>query len=165
MNNYIFNLFFSLSNFPFIGSLSIFLSDVLIYVLIGFLPIYIIWKRKFIFRNLVLFSIISIGSYTVSKILKLIFHIQRPFIEMNFTPIIYESGFSFPSSHATLSAAISILAFSLNKKLGIIFSIITLFIGFSRMVLGVHYPLDVLGGFAIGSLFSLMFIGFFKKYL
>ncbi len=165
MNNYIFNLFFSLSNFAFIKNVSIFLSDYLIYGLFIFIIIFIFFQCKFIFRNIVLFSIISLGGYLVSKVLKSIFHIQRPFIEMNFIPVVPESGFSFPSSHATVFAALSIFAFSLNKKLGVIFSILTIFIGLSRMVLGVHYPSDILGGFVVGAIFSLAIVRFFKKYL
>lgn len=165
MNNYIFNLFFSLSNFAFIKNVSIFLSDYLIYGLFAFIILFIFFQKKFIFRNLVLFSIVSLGGYFFSKILKSIFHIQRPFVEMNFIPVVPETGFSFPSSHATVFAALSILAFSLNKKLGIVFAIFTILIGLSRMVLGVHYPADILGGFVVGSIFSLVIVRFFHKYI
>jgi undecaprenyl-diphosphatase len=60
-------------------------------------------------------------------------------------------GTSFPSSHTavTLAVAITLLPF-LARPLaaaGIGFAILT---GWSRVYLGVHYPLDILGGAGIG---------------
>ena len=74
--------------------------------------------------------------------------------------IITESGFSFPSGHAMMSIALFGLliyfAYKFIKNKGlrifliIIFSILTLMIGTSRIYLGVHYFSDVLAGFLIG---------------
>jgi undecaprenyl-diphosphatase len=53
--------------------------------------------------------------------------------------------------------------FFLNKKWGIIFTIIALLIGLSRVIIGVHYPFDILGGFVVGILVGLFFIKIFRK--
>lgn len=165
MNNYIFNLFFSLSNLVWIKDASILLSDTITYLLVVCVIVFIFYKKEFIFRNLILLSTVTVGSWVVSKILKSIFHINRPFVAMNFTPIVPESGFSFPSSHATVCMALVVLAFSFNKKLGMLFLVLSILIGASRMVLGVHYPTDILGGFILGAVFGLIIVRFFKKYL
>lgn len=144
---------------------SILLSDTITYLLVACMIAFIFYKKEFIFRNLILFSTVTVGSWVISKVLKSIFHIKRPFVAMDFTPIVPESGFSFPSSHATVCMALTILAFSLNKKLGMVFLVLSILIGSSRMVLGVHYPTDILGGFILGALFSLVIVRFFKKYL
>ncbi len=60
--------------------------------------------------------------------------------------------FSFPSGHATNSVAVysSIAVYKKNKILTIIGIVLPLLIGVSRFCLGVHYPTDVLCGWALG---------------
>ena len=67
-------------------------------------------------------------------------------------------GFSFPSGHASNSASTSgALACHVGKKvLKLVLFLIPLIIGLSRVVLGVHYPTDVLAGWAISALVILV---------
>lgn len=62
-----------------------------------------------------------------------------------------ESGYSFPSGHATASMA-AMMGFFLagNKKYSWTGFIFALLVGFSRIYLCVHYPSDVLFGFIAG---------------
>lgn len=63
-------------------------------------------------------------------------------------------GYSFPSGHATNSVS-TYTVLGLNTKktvLKVIFFIIPLLIGLSRLVLGVHYPTDILAGWFICAL-------------
>jgi len=74
---------------------------------------------------------------------------------------------SFPSGHAATtfaSAAILALLYGGYFSLGFIPA---LFVAYSRVYMGVHFPSDVLGGAVLGSAISLLFIVFFrwKKYL
>ncbi len=63
-------------------------------------------------------------------------------------------GYSFPSGHATDSVSTYVaLGFNVTKKvLKIILFILPLLIGLSRLALGVHYPTDILAGWAISGL-------------
>lgn len=63
-------------------------------------------------------------------------------------------GYSMPSGHAAGSAAgLGAVAVHLKKKwLSIIIWIAVLFVGISRFCVGVHYPTDIIFGFAIGIL-------------
>ncbi|MFA5368029.1 MAG: phosphatase PAP2 family protein [Dehalococcoidia bacterium] len=59
---------------------------------------------------------------------------------------------SFPSNAAAASFALAIGLWVYNRKLGYILSIPALIISFGRVYMGVHYPLDILGGLALAIL-------------
>jgi len=57
---------------------------------------------------------------------------------------------SFPSGHAATSfAAATVLMFA-RPRLAPLWLLIAAAIGFSRVYVGVHYPLDIVGGAALG---------------
>ncbi len=63
---------------------------------------------------------------------------------------------SFPSGHAVIvSAGAAVLLLRFNKGKQIVFSIIlgieALLVSYSRIYVGVHYPLDVVGGILLGT--------------
>ena len=63
-------------------------------------------------------------------------------------------GHSFPSGHSINSMVAAIALFLNNKKIGIPAIIIATLIGFSRLYLFVHFPTDVLAGFALAALIA-----------
>jgi len=64
----------------------------------------------------------------------------------------YKSSFSFPSSHAANITA-SMLFLGLVYRRALTFTLLfAALVSFSRIYIGVHWPLDVLGGIAIGSI-------------
>ena len=89
--------------------------------------------------------------------LKNIFDIARPCEAPNpcDTPIrvpLLEVTYSFPSNHAQGAVANwGYLALHLRRRIGwVVAGILMLGIGLSRIVLGVHFPEDVIGGWLIG---------------
>jgi membrane-associated phospholipid phosphatase len=100
----------------------------------------------------------AIGGYAVlTFVIKQIVQRERPIAFFR----VPESGYSFPSGH-TLGA--TCLAFALGyllwrggarrglKMLGtVLLAFAVLAIGLSRLMLGVHYPTDVLGSMALGT--------------
>ncbi len=97
------------------------------------------------------------GAWIVNTLLK--WHFMRPRPELEFwAPA---SGYSFPSGHATIAAAMYGMLFFIwaryRKQQGkrmlpaIVCGIILIVtIGMTRIYLGVHYPTDVLAGFFSG---------------
>jgi undecaprenyl-diphosphatase len=81
----------------------------------------------------------------------------------------YRGGeYGFISSHAANSFAIAVFVFLLmrpTKRLLVISLFLYAFVTcFSRIYLGVHYPLDILGGALLGSILAFVFYKFFSKY-
>ncbi len=74
--------------------------------------------------------------------------------------LISETGFSFPSGHATMSIIfLGIMVYltfkntkskNLEQTTTIISALLVLIIGFSRLIINVHWFTDILAGFALG---------------
>lgn len=106
----------------------------------------------------ILVPVVGIGSFFINRFMKYFFDRPRPIISERMVKVMYE--LSFPSGHAMFSMAFyGLLAYISwhyikNKFLKILLTmlvIITIFlIGVSRVYLRVHYPSDVLAGFASG---------------
>ncbi|MCK5688520.1 phosphatase PAP2 family protein [Myxococcota bacterium] len=63
----------------------------------------------------------------------------------------HSSSFSFPSSHATNIFGQALLFSRYYPKISIALFTLASAVGFSRVYLGKHYPLDVLGGAVLGT--------------
>jgi len=163
MNTEIFYFFYNLSSIPFIAKLSLFLSYPFTYGVIFFLIVWVIFLSKRKMFNFSLLFLSGIFSWTTAALLKLIFHINRPFIAEGVIPLYKETGFSMPSEHMAVFTAIAVSIFLISKRAGIIFSIIAILIGLSRIIIGVHYPLDIVVGAIVGLCVSLIITKIFKK--
>ncbi|MEU6577750.1 phosphatase PAP2 family protein [Streptomyces sp. NPDC046805] len=62
-----------------------------------------------------------------------------------------KTDYSFVSDHATITMALGVGLFIANRKFGIAGIGLALLEGFCRVYMGVHYPTDVVGGFALGT--------------
>lgn len=58
---------------------------------------------------------------------------------------------SFPSGHTTIAFACATVLTSFEPRLGALLFLLAGAIGLSRVYVGVHYPLDVLGGAVLGT--------------
>jgi undecaprenyl-diphosphatase len=115
------------------------------------------------YRMVVLMLIATLGALVINVLAKQFVDRPRPPQEIH---LMAESSASFPSGHSTLSAAVfltlgSLLAQTVKRKrlkfyfLGCAL-LATLLVGLSRIYLGVHYPTDVLAGWASGLVWALL---------
>lgn len=85
------------------------------------------------------------------KFIHLFYFEPRPFIALQFTPIVAATAdASFPSRHATIAAVIAFSYTYFKSKWAWLFLPIMAWIGLSRVYVGVHYPWDIAGGFVTG---------------
>jgi membrane-associated phospholipid phosphatase len=113
------------------------------------------------------FAIACLGALILNQGLKLCFAKPRPQL---WTRLIAESSYSFPSGHALGSLVLyGFLAYILSIQFprfahwiyGVAAGIIAA-IGVSRLYLGVHWPTDVVAGYAVGFLWLMVCITMIK---
>ncbi len=71
----------------------------------------------------------------------------------------YRGGsYGFPSSHAgnTFALAVFLSLLFRNRGLAAVLFVWSVAVSYSRMYLGVHYPGDILAGFAVGGFYAVM---------
>lgn len=79
---------------------------------------------------------------------------ERPYIKYNFAPLVQKEkkGESMPSRHVFSAFVIGVAFLYMNVALGIIMLIIGTLMAVTRVVVGVHFPRDVIAGAVIGIL-------------
>jgi undecaprenyl-diphosphatase len=121
---------------------------------------YLLMVRKYHAMGFVLIA--TIGGLMVSTALKRFFDRPRPDVE-HYSHV-YSS--SFPSGHSMLSAVVYLTLGSLltrlvpHRHLKVYIIVVALFVtflvGLSRVYMGVHYPTDVLAGWAAGLAWAML---------
>jgi undecaprenyl-diphosphatase len=115
----------------------------------------VLWLyRRWGWRPALLFAINIAGAYLLEPVLKLSFHRSRPQVFFGREPVSY----GFPSGHALVSFCFYIQSaamFSARTRrpavraaAWIVAAFLVNIIGLSRIYLGLHYPTDVLAGYA-----------------
>ncbi|HBD92594.1 MAG: hypothetical protein A2015_05770 [Spirochaetes bacterium GWF1_31_7] len=107
----------------------------------------------------IILGISSLG--LVVQIMKVLIHRTRPYIKLENIRIVGSraSGRSFPSGHTGqvfLIATLLLQYYHLNILIGIVLYTIALFVGITRIYVGMHYPRDVIGGAILGTAWGLL---------
>lgn len=86
----------------------------------------------------------------ITELIRFFYHRPRPFTTYPVHQLLSHSPWSFPSGHAAFFFALATGVYFHSKKWGIALFFIASIITISRVIAGVHYPSDILGGILIG---------------
>jgi undecaprenyl-diphosphatase len=117
--------------------------------------LWLLWRGDRHTRLFVIGAVVAVVVTDVfcAQVLKPLVGRMRPTIALEGVRMVLgrKSGFSFPSNHAANMAAAAVW-FSLRyRRWWPAWVTVALIVGVSRIYAGVHYPADVLGGFAVGA--------------
>lgn len=148
----LFSLIFGLNNQSQLADLlMIFGAEYLIFLMLILVFLFTvkgnIRERKSFILFLISFPILVL----IIKIIHLFFFEPRPYVTNDILPLItHKADASFPSRHVSISFAMAFAFLYFKSKWGIPILLLAIWVGISRVYVGVHYPLDILGGVVVG---------------
>jgi len=93
-----------------------------------------------------------------------LYYNPRPFVLGHFEPLIlHKADNGFPSHHMLLASIPAAIIFIFSRRAGLILWVLAAFTGFSRIYLGLHHTLDIIGS-ALISIIALALAYFLVKY-
>ncbi|HEY6962635.1 MAG TPA: phosphatase PAP2 family protein [Gaiellaceae bacterium] len=100
----------------------------------------------------------------VNKIISSSWHRDRPYQTHHVARIWgpHKTDASFPSDHASASFAIAVAVLLIDPVVGLAFLVLAVLIAVGRVVVGEHYPGDVLAGALIGSVAAVVVVRLFR---
>lgn len=93
----------------------------------------------------------AVLAWGVSHILKWWFATSRPHVVLEtITPVFQHEGAAFPSGHASFFFALALMLWQADRRLGVVGIFAAVCISIARVAAGVHWPIDIVGGFIVG---------------
>ena len=157
------------SSLPWIDSPVIFFGKHLPYILVLFIGVYIFVhhdRRRGTYEAVaILFSAVLAWGFVY--LFKHFYFEPRPFEVLQDVVLLFPhaADAAFPSGHATFFAALAAAMFLYHKRLGVFLAVCAFLIGVSRVIAGVHWPIDILAGFLIGGFLGWVIASFCSRYL
>ncbi|MBO5783036.1 MAG: phosphatase PAP2 family protein [Clostridia bacterium] len=88
----------------------------------------------------------------IVSLVRILVNRKRPYETLDIEPLLKKkkSGQSFPSRHTFSAFAVSTAIFFLLPAVGIVCAVLSALLAVARVILGVHYPSDVIFGALFG---------------
>lgn len=145
----LFLLIFGVSNKnDLLDFLMVFGADLSIYLMLILIFAFTLKGKVSERKSLILFLISFPILILVIKFIHLFFFEPRPYTTNDILPLINhtKADASFPSRHASIAFIMALPYLYYKSKWGPVLLFLATWVGISRIYVGVHYPLDILGG-------------------
>lgn len=121
-----------------------------VYLLYAGLALLLVLRRD---PNLWPFLAVPAVVFVLGTVLRRAINRPRPYEALGFTPLFPKDtkGQSFPSRHCFSAACIAVAALRVCPVCALILAVLALVIALTRVLCGVHYISDVLGGLVFGA--------------
>ncbi len=124
-----------------------------------------LFGNKVLRKKIIVISIIIVIVILLTSLSKYIVERERPQLDEK-QKLIHSDNYnnSYPSGHASVVVAAAVLAVMVLQKsqkrffISVLLIIEAILVSFSRIYVGIHYPLDVVGGAFLGIGISLLFM-------
>ena len=142
----------------FFDALVVFLAGYFQYFLIIIFLLYLYFSaypkrgKLYIFWTTIVSIIVA--RFGITEIIRFFYRRPRPIVAHQVNQLLSETEWSFPSGHSAFFFAMATAIYLYNKKWGIGFFIAAILINISRVIAGVHYPSDIIGGAIVGIIVS-----------
>jgi undecaprenyl-diphosphatase len=108
-------------------------------------------------------------TYVVARMLQHLGHRMRPMIDQHLLPLGDPAALradqadmshwgSFPSDHSALLAIVTVVAFMVGRRVGLIALVLSCYSCLFRIAYGYHWPSDIAGGALLGTAIILMLL-------
>lgn len=116
-------------------------------------------------NQILILSIIALPAiYLTAKIGGWLYYDPRPFVQGNFLPLIpHTPDNGFPSDHVLLGAAIACVLYPFSRTVSLTLLMLTGIIGISRVYVGVHHSIDIMGSALIAAVVTIIVYQFIKS--
>lgn len=129
----------------------IFCATYLIFISALYAGLHVILKhnRKHLIQHFIIIFGSAVLAWVVAHVLKEEVAHLRP--DLTQALIVPDDKYSFPSGHATFMFALAFAMYGFDKRAGIFIGTLAVVTGISRVLAGVHFWYDILGGFILGA--------------
>lgn len=137
--------------------ITVFVASYLQYALGALLIVLAFWPARRLRMLEAACGAAIIARLAIKPLILLFVHRARPFIALDRVRNLIgtdagENLQSFPSGHAIFFFALAMAVYRYDTRWGIVFFIGALLMGIARIIGGIHWPSDILGGALIGML-------------
>jgi undecaprenyl-diphosphatase len=113
----------------------------------------------------VLTGVAAVVALGINGLVAMLWFEPRPFVTLSgvTTLLSHSLDDSFPSDHAAIGGALAVGVLLFARRWGLVAIVVAVLLAVARVYAGMHYPLDVLAGLAIGAIAALLVVGLLTR--
>ncbi|HEX4223609.1 MAG TPA: phosphatase PAP2 family protein [Pseudonocardiaceae bacterium] len=123
------------------------------------------WQHRDRYWPALLTGVAAVAALGVNQLVAALWFEPRPFVALHGVTVLlaHPADNSFPSDHAVIAGALAVGTLLFARRWGIVAAVVAILLAFARVYAGMHYPLDVIAGLAIGALVAWVVVGVVGK--